>query len=461
MTLDPTGANVMTTAVIVVLLFAFLYFMAGSRLGRLFGVRTDAPFLLNPTGVRAISLLVAYPAALVAVWGLTYGLVAPHLATTALPVQLGYAAAGGTLVLTGARFARFLTFQVGGRTAVEGELRPDEIVPVDEIGDDVDLAVALERARSGEWQPAAALLAATGDPEVRADRLRLLAEQSVHDSQWVEEWFAARPEDPTATVVRAELALQRAWAARGAAYAEQTSQDRIQAFFTGLNQAQRLAERAIELDPGDPMPWVTLVEMARGQQVEQEEFERRMEGMFERAPSHVHGAHAVLQTVCDKWMGSTDTMFEFARGLAAEAPEGSATCLLPVMAHVEHHLQLSEGIGGPAKGSRHMESGATRTELRACVQRWLAGPDGGPRPGGRLFGHNLAAYAFWLAEDADAARPHLEAIGRSVTELPWGYSADQAGEVLGVARRWAGLPVVASTASSEEPPRYPGRFSPA
>ncbi|TFV70564.1 hypothetical protein E4P39_19975 [Blastococcus sp. CT_GayMR19] len=460
MTLDPTGANVATSAVIVVLLFAFMFVIAGSRLGYLFGIRADAPFLFNPTGVRAISLVVAYPAVLVGVWGLTYGLIAPHVETAALPTQVGYAAAGGVLVLTGARFARFLTFQMGGRTAVEGELSPDEIVPVDEIGDDVDLAAALEATRRGEWQPAAALLAATGDPEVRADRLRLLAEQSLHDSQWVEEWFAATPNDPTATVIRAELALHRAWAARGAAYAAQTSQDQIQAFFTGLAQAQRLAEKAVELDPADPMPWVTLVEMARGQQVEQEEFERRMEGLFERAPSHVHGAHAVLQTVCAKWMGNTDTMFEFARGLAAEAPEGSATCLLPVMAHVEHYLQLSDGIGGPAKGSRHMESGATRTELRACVQRWMAGPDGGPRPGGRLFGHNLAAYAFWLAEDADSARPHLEAIGRSVTEMPWSYSDDQAGAVLGVARRWAGLPVVAPATSGQTPPRYPEPFSP-
>src|SRR3954469_2726529 len=266
MTLDPTGADVTMTAVIVVLLFAFMFVIAGSRLGRLVGIRTDAPFLFNPTGVRAISLIVAYPAALVAVWGLTYGVIAPHVQTTALPVQAGFAAAGGVLALTGIRFARYLTFQVGGRTAVEGELPPDEIVPVDEIGDDVDLAAALEATRKGEWRPAAALLAATGDHDVRADRLRLLSEQSVLDSQWVEDWFAATPSDPTATVVRAELALQRAWAARGAAYAEQTSDSQIQAFSTGLAQAQRLAERAAELAPQDPTPWAPLVEAARGQQ---------------------------------------------------------------------------------------------------------------------------------------------------------------------------------------------------
>jgi hypothetical protein len=449
MTLDPVGADVATTAVVVVLLFAFMYAIAGTRLGRLLGIRPDYPFLYNPTGIRAISVVIAYPALLVAVWGLVYGLIAPHTQTTALPVQAGYAAAGGVLVLTAARFARFVTYLVGGRTAVEGALRPDEIVPVDEVGDDVDLAAALAAARRGEWQPAAALLRASRDADVRMDRLRTLAALSVHDGQWVEEWFAASPQDALATAVRAELAMQRAWAARGAASADQTSGAQFEAFATGLAQAERLAERAVELAPEDPTPWATLVELARGQGVSQEEFQRRMEGLFERAPHHVHGSHAVLQTLCAKWMGNDEAMFDCARTLAAEAPVGSATCLLPLMAHVERYLELAEGRGGVTAAARHTESGATRTEMRAAVQRWLDGPDGGPQPGGRQFGHNLAALAFWLAEDADAARPHLEVIGRSLTELPWAY-AGEPGEILGVVRRWAGLPVVAPRAAALE-----------
>jgi hypothetical protein len=442
MTLDPTGANVAFTATVVVLLCAFMFAMAGSRLGRVFGVRPDAPFLFNPSGVRAISLLAAYPALLVAVWGLVYAAIAPMAETTALPVQCGFAAAAGVLALTGVRYARFLTFQVGGRTAVEGELDPDEIIPVDAIGDDVDLADALAAARRGEWQPAAALLAASGDADVRYDRLIVLAQESVHDSQWVEEWFAARPSDPIVHTVRAELALQRAWAARGAASADQTSDQQIRAFFTGLEQAQRLAERAVELAPEDPSPWATLVQMARGQQVSQEEFEHRVQELFARAPHHVQGSFAVLQTLCEKWMGSTEAMFGMARELATEAPDGSAVCLLPVMAHVEHHLHLETGRGGPGSAARHMTAGATRTELRAAVARWTGGPDGMPLLGARMFGHNLAAYAFWLADDPDGARPHLEAIGRSLQEFPWLCSGEP-GEVLGVARRWAGLPVVA------------------
>jgi hypothetical protein len=450
MSLDPTGADVALTAGVVVLLFAVMFAIAGSRLGWLAGIRADAPFLFNPTGVRAISVVVAYPALLVAVWGLTYGVIAPHVQTTALPSQAGFAAAGGVLVLTGARFARFVTFLVGGRTAVEGELSPHEIVPVDEIGDDVDLAAAIDATRRGDWRPAAALLAATGDADVRADRIRTLTQLSVHDGQWVEEWFAAAPDDVRVTVVRAELAVQRAWAARGDMDAAHTTAGSFQAFLTALEQAERLAERAIGQDPEDPMPWATLVQIARGQQVPPEEFERRVDGLLERAPHHVYGSQVALQYVCAKWLGDTESMFGLARNLGNEAPAGSATCLLPLIAHIEHHLELESGRGGPTRAQQHMTSGATRTELRASVARWLAGPDGGPRPGGRLEGHNLAAYAFWLADDADAARPHLEEIGRSLREWPWGYSGDP-GEVLGVARRWAGLPVVAPTAAPSLP----------
>jgi hypothetical protein len=232
--------------------------------------------------------------------------------------------------------------------------------------------------------------------------------------------------------------------------AEQTQADALQAFFTALDQAERLAERAIEQAPHDPMPWATLVQIARGQQVPPEEFERRAAGLFDRAPHHVYGSQVALQYACAKWFGDTESMFGMARTLAAEAPEGSATCLLPLIAHIEHHLDLETGRGGPSRAQQHMTSGATRTELRACVARWLNGPDGGPRPGGRLEGHNLAAYAFWLADDADAARPHLAEIGRWVREWPWGYSG-LPGEVLGVARRWAGLPVVAPVAATSTP----------
>jgi hypothetical protein len=454
MTLDPTGANVAMTAVIVVLLFAFMYAIAGSRFGRLLGIRTDAMFLYHPTGVRAISLVLAYPAVLVAVWGLTYGLLAPHVQTTALPVQVGFAAAGGVLALTGVRFGRLVTVQLGGRTAVEGELAPHEIIAPDPVGDDVDLAHALEAARRGEWHQAAALLSASGDLDVRYERLWILARESVHDSQWVEEWFAARPTDPAVHTMRAELAMQRAWAARGAAYADMTSEQQMRAFFTGLEQAQRVAERAIELAPADPSPWATLVQMARGQQVSQEEFERRVQGLFDRAPHHVQGSFAIVDTLAEKWMGSTDVMFAVARDLAVEAPEGSAVCLAPVVAHIEHHLHLETGRGGPGAAARHMTSGPTRTELRACVDRWMRGPDGAPMPGARMYAHNLVAYAFWLADDPDGARPHLEAVGRALHEWPWQYSGDP-GEVLGVARRWAGLPVVepvsGSRAADDEP----------
>lgn len=448
MNLDPIGAQVAGSAAVVAFIGLVVYVAGGSRFGIVLGIRPDAPLPLSPVGAKLQGLVVAYLAGLVAVGGLAYAVVKPHW--QGYPTQLAFAAAALIAAGTASRVSRHALFLLGGRTAVEGSLRPDEIIPVDPVGDDVDLAEALAAGRRGEWQPAAALLAATADVDVRHDRISVLTEQSVHDAQWVEEWFAARPSDPLVTVVRAELAVQRAWAARTGARVSQVSDEQIRAFFTGLDQAQRLAERAAELAPDDPTPWATLVQIARGQQVPQEEFERRAQGLFDRAPHHVAGSHAALQTLCEKWMGSAEAMFGVARELASDAPSGSGVCLLPVMAHVEHHLELESGRGGSTAAGRHMSAGSTRTELRECVARWLDGPDGGPMPGGRVFGHNLVAYAFWLADDSAAARPHLEAIGRSLQELPWGYSGEP-GEVLGVARRWAGLPTVSASLSGPGP----------
>ena len=165
-----------------------------------------------------------------------------------------------------------------------------------------------------------------------------------------------------------------------------------------------------------------------------------MQGLFDRAPHHVQGSFAVLQTLCEKWMGSTDAMFGVARELAAEAPDGSAVCLLPVMAHIEHHEHLESDRGGPAAAARHMTAGATRTELRA-----LRGPVAGRagrdsaarRPDVRattLGGVRL------LAGRRPGRRPAAPGGDRAGAEgVPRGCTRASPGEVLGVARRWAGL----------------------
>ena len=432
MGLDGSGGDVVMGAGIVAGA-ALVVYVAGRH--------RDSVLGLPPVAARLLALVVGYLAALVLVGGLVHARMEDHGAGSPLLIAVGAAAfwAAGT----GRRVGRHAGRLMGWRTTVTGVLEPEEIVPVDEIGDDVDLAAASAAARSGDWRPAAALLRATRDADVRMDRIDVLVARSLDDPRWVHDWFTVSPEDPLVAAVRAVLAMQQAWAARGHAQAEYTSTEQFESFAAGLERAEQLAERAAELAPDDPTPWATLVEIARGQGVTQEEFERRVDELFARAPHHVDGSFAVLQALCAKWRGSDEIMFECARGLASGAPAGSATCLLPVMAHVERHTQLQDGAGGPAAAARHMESAATRAEMHDAVACWLAGPDGGPRPGGRLFGHNLAAYAFWLADDRDAARPHLEAIGRSVTRVPWSYYHEP-GEALGVVRKWAGLPVVAA-----------------
>jgi hypothetical protein len=97
-----------------------------------------------------------------------------------------------------------------------------------------------------------------------------------------------------------------------------------------------------------------------------------------------------------------------------------------------------------------MSSLPVRDEIAGCVRRWTAGPGGEPMPGSRLQGHAWVAYAAWLAGDRALALPHLEAMGRSVTAVPWGYTGEP-GQVLAAARRWAGLPAVAPPTGNRVP----------
>lgn len=149
MTLDPAGADVAVGACIVIAIAAVVHLVGGGRLGVLLGIRPGAPLLLNPTGARLQGLLLGYLAALVALGAFVYSAVRPHTDTTALPVQVGFATTAVVAALTIARVSRRALFLLGGRTALVEDVDPRDVVPVDEIGDDVDLRAVLDAARAG------------------------------------------------------------------------------------------------------------------------------------------------------------------------------------------------------------------------------------------------------------------------------------------------------------------------
>jgi hypothetical protein len=415
---DTLAGNIAIGALALVFIGLVTVWVAGTRGAFLLGIREDAPWWFRRAGARSQGLVVAYVAGAVSI-----GAFASMAVSAALPDAgslawtAGWVSVALVIAVTVTRFGRLLLSAATDGKATWDEPEEADFIKPDPALDDVDVRSARDAALGGNWRPAAHLLGATSDPDARFDRLEVLAQAGMRRSAWLEAWLREQPRDPHALALRAQLAALRAWEIRGGEWKTQDPER----FLDALADAEAFAREAIAVTPTDPSPHVTLVTTARGQQVDCDELDRRFAGLVALAPDHRQGHEQALQYKCEKWFGSADEMFIFAREVSARAKPGSALALLVVTAHVEHFLMLAGRSDTLA--DKHMTSDATRAEIAAAEKRWSDG-DGGPSPVGRAIAHNLLAYAWWLAEDPAAAREHLTHTREHLNEWPWAYAGD-------------------------------------
>jgi hypothetical protein len=406
--------------------------VAGTRAAAALGLRPDGPWWLTPEAGRTYGLGAGYVGGLVGVGAgteLVVTALAPHV--PALAWALACVALLALLALSGPRVAGALVRLARPDVAELPEVDPDPglLVAPDPALDDAALVLARRTADQGDWRPAAALLAASVDHDLRYTRITVLAVHGLRRSRWLDAWLQARPTDPNALALKAMLAMRRAWELRGADWEPRN----LLAFLAALEEAEEIAREAIDNDPDDPSPRAILVEMARGQQVSPAELESRTRGLYALAPHHQGGHEAELQYRTAKWFGCTEEMFAHARTASAAAPPGNALTLLVVAAHVEQYFALAERSLPAA--TRYLGSPQVRSEIEAAVQRWRTGPDG-PEPVNRARGHNMLAYVGWLARDPGLAWPHLAQTMRHLDTWPWVLSGDPS-HVHAVAQQWA------------------------
>ncbi|MEU3609954.1 hypothetical protein AB0E83_31625 [Streptomyces sp. NPDC035033] len=204
-------------------------------------------------------------------------------------------------------------------------------------GPDHDLLDVLDVVQATQdWRAASQLLAGTGaDGEVRWQRVQAfagaasleLAEKPGAGGAWLRAWRSEAPKDAGGAAVHAEFLVQQAWRSSAAG-----SDD----FRIILEEARKVAEEAALLAPGDPVPYITQLAVARGLGYGPEQFDQVWAKVIDRAPQHM-GAHlAALHYWCEKWHGSREEADHFATTAAARAPRGSLLAALPLFAVFEH-----------------------------------------------------------------------------------------------------------------------------
>ncbi|GAA3780911.1 hypothetical protein [Streptomyces chiangmaiensis] len=261
---------------------------------------------------------------------------------------------------------------------------------------DEHLAPALVAAARGDHGPAAKLLAATRETAEWEDRDRYvtrLAGFARSRGEWFTEWCAVAPDGPDALLVKAELALTRAW----------ESPERAEL----LRRTGSLITAACEADPRDPVPWRVALDHARGTAAGHREFERLWGEAVHRSPHH-YGCHvAALRYLASSWRGSHSECLDFAETAAQDALPGSLVQALPLRAAF---TCLADG-GGAVVGRDRLDAAADRaialSALYEAADPWPAEV------------RNLLTFVLVRLERWEEALTQLRMIGPYATSFPW------------------------------------------
>jgi hypothetical protein len=290
---------------------------------------------------------------------------------------------------------------------------------------DLPLTAARQDIIIGRWQGLRDLLLATGDnwPR-RTHRLWALAHAAA-DSSAVETWRAAEPDSPDAAVLRAATEVVRVFrravaAGRGNAVGE-----------ARLDEVVLSCLNAAGARPTDPMPWVSLLTVARLYEggVSREELRRWRDELRRRDPYNIEGHVQLLRYFSARWHGTHGRMYDFARDAAGAAPPGSPLSVLVQIARVEEYRHVAESARGrhPVRDfGQHWHHELAVTEVRRTFDRWIGGRGYGPVVPEEVSELNYLVHATCYAGLDDQARELFELLDWRASRVPWSYTGDPA-----------------------------------
>ncbi|WP_435060017.1 hypothetical protein [Streptomyces sp. bgisy060] len=286
-------------------------------------------------------------------------------------------------------------------------------------GADQDLLDVLDVVQATQdWRAASQLLAGTPkEGEVRWQRVQAFAgaaslelqQQPGTGGAWLRAWRSESPTDAGGAAVHAEFLVQQAW---------RSSSTGTDDFRIILEEALKVTEEAALLAPGDPVPYVTQLAVARGLGYGHEQFDQVWAKVIDRAPQHM-GAHlAALHYWCEKWHGSRTEADHFATTAAARAPRGSLLAALPLFAVFEHvpDVVLVQDFFRTAVVSKAMD-GALYAVHSA-------------RPDDPMLAHvrHLLVWFLVRSERWEEAMHQLVRVDGHVGAVPWTLTTDPAAE---------------------------------
>lgn len=312
---------------------------------------------------------------------------------------------------------------------------------VDRTWVDEELDQGRQAVEDGVLDAGVPLLVATrNDPDRRVQRLTALSSAAAGSSTGISQLLAqnsASPHRPELLLWLGRTLLTEAWQIRGGGYADTVSETEFHDFHATLERASQPLFAAADALPTDPAPWDALQWYAIGMSLERADADRFWRNATERCPKLYPTHYGRLQYLSEKWHGSHDEMFAFARHAATTCSPGSPlTAMLP-LAHAEYLLNETEALKTLA-AVKLLVSYFTEerlSEIRDASAKWTSARSAHPYEleADHLFGWALAE----STDDSDQhlAGQHLSHLGIRVHSIPWAYFGDPVDQYLDACKK--------------------------
>src|SRR5919201_1968806 len=236
--------------------------------------------------------------------------------------------------------------------------------------------------------------------------------------RWMDDWLRAHPKSAIPLLVRGVHGIKWAWEARGGGKAETVSEGGWDLFARRLHDSEDELRLAAARDEADPTPWANLLAVVRGLQQGPEVAQQTFNEVKKRDPWSVWGHIMMLQLLTQKWGGSHEAMFDFARSTHAAAPAGALVHRLICDAHMERFLYLAAWEHDEQGANNYFRRDDVRREIIDAAERSVWAHEYQPSRRA-VIDRNVFAFCFSLMGDSKAAKREFEAIGPTVTREPW------------------------------------------
>jgi hypothetical protein len=166
--------------------------------------------------------------------------------------------------------------------------------------------------------------------ERRYAAISRLAGAAVTDDGWLRQWMSEDPANSTPVTIYAESLNRTAFNIRTTSRAEDVAREQWDAFFRVLRQVPDVCAMATKLDPADPAPWITLLNVGLGLQWTNDEYRALWPEITSRSPHSFTATHRAWNYWRPRWFGSLELLDEFLDREIAAAPLGSNLTMMRI-----------------------------------------------------------------------------------------------------------------------------------